>query len=36
MKAWIMAEVTRGAAIPDLSPMNEETRMRYEADKVRG
>jgi hypothetical protein len=36
MKARTMAEVTRGTALPGLSPMNEEIRMRYEADKIRG
>jgi regulator of RNase E activity RraA len=31
MEAWIMEEVGRGAALPGLYPMNEETRARYAA-----
>ena len=30
---WIMGEVERGAALPGLYPMNEETRARYKASK---
>ena len=33
MEAWIMEEVERGAALPGLYPMNEETKARYEASK---
>ena len=33
MEAWIMGEVGRGAALPGLYPMNEETRARYEAER---
>lgn len=32
LEAWIMEEVGRGAKLPGLYPMNEETRARYEAD----
>ena len=28
-EAWIMDEVKRGAALPDLYPMNAQTRARY-------
>ncbi len=30
MEAWIMREVGRGASLPGLYPMNEETRARYQ------
>lgn len=33
MEAWIMDEVDRGASLPGLYPMNDETRARYEAFK---
>jgi regulator of RNase E activity RraA len=33
METWIVGEVERGAALPGLYPMNEETRARYEAWK---
>lgn len=34
MEAWIMEEVSRGAALPGLYPMNEETKARYAASKT--
>ena len=33
METWIVEEVERGAKLPGLYPMNEETRARYEAAK---
>jgi hypothetical protein len=33
MEGWIVAEVERGAKLPGLYPMNDETRSRYEASK---
>ena len=33
MEAWIMEEVGRGVQLPELYPMNEETRRRYEAQR---
>ncbi|NVO14794.1 MAG: ribonuclease activity regulator RraA [Rhodoplanes sp.] len=33
MEGWIMEEVTRGAPLPGLYPMNEATKARYEASK---
>ena len=35
MEAWIMTQVERGAALPGLYPMNEATRARYDAAKVK-
>jgi len=35
MEGWIMDEVSRGAKLPGLYPMNSETRARYEAAKTR-
>jgi regulator of RNase E activity RraA len=34
MEAWIVEEVNRGARLPGLYPMNEETRARYEAERT--
>lgn len=36
LEAWIMTEVGKGAKLPGLYPMNEETRARYEASKPAG
>jgi regulator of RNase E activity RraA len=36
MEGWIVSEVERGAKLPGLYPMNEETKARYEAWKKRG
>jgi len=36
VEAWIMREVERGAQLPGLYPMNEETRRRYEAERGAG
>lgn len=33
MEEWIMGEVSKGAVLPGLYPMNAETRARYEASK---
>jgi regulator of RNase E activity RraA len=33
LEAWIMGEVDKGAALPGLYPMNEQTKQRYEAEK---
>jgi hypothetical protein len=33
METWIVGEVERGAKLPGLYPMNEETKARYEAWK---
>lgn len=33
MEAWIMDEVSRGAQLPGLYPMNDETKARYAASK---
>jgi regulator of RNase E activity RraA len=33
MESWIVGEVERGAELPGLYPMNDETRARYEASK---
>ncbi|HEY1365096.1 MAG TPA: ribonuclease activity regulator RraA [Xanthobacteraceae bacterium] len=33
MESWIVREVERGAKLPGLYPMNEETRRRYESSK---
>ena len=33
METWIVQEVERGAKLPGLYPMNEETKARYEAAK---
>jgi hypothetical protein len=33
MEAWIVDEVTNGAALPGLYPMNAETKARYAASK---
>ncbi|MGN6552024.1 MAG: ribonuclease activity regulator RraA [Pararhizobium sp.] len=33
MEEWIMGEVSNGAVLPGLYPMNAETRQRYEASK---
>jgi regulator of RNase E activity RraA len=33
MESWIVKEVERGAELPGLYPMNDETRARYEASK---
>jgi regulator of RNase E activity RraA len=33
MESWICGEVERGAKLPGLYPMNEETKTRYEASK---
>ena len=33
MESWIVSEVERGASLPGLYPMNEETRRRYESSK---
>ena len=33
METWIVEEVERGAALPGLYPMNEQTKARYEAAK---
>jgi regulator of RNase E activity RraA len=33
MEAWIMDEVSKGAKLPGLYPMNAETKARYEASK---
>ena len=33
MESWIVGEVERGASLPGLYPMNEETRRRYESSK---
>jgi regulator of RNase E activity RraA len=35
METWIVEEVERGAALPGLYPMNEQTKARYEAVKKR-
>jgi regulator of RNase E activity RraA len=36
MEGWIVSEVEKGARLPGLYPMNEETRARYEAWKKKG
>jgi regulator of RNase E activity RraA len=33
MEAWIMSEVGKGVALPGLYPMNDQTKLRYEAEK---
>src|SRR5436309_5966009 len=33
METWIVGEVERGAKLPGLYPMNEDTKARYEAGK---
>jgi hypothetical protein len=33
METYIVSEVEKGAALPGLYPMNEETKARYEAWK---
>ena len=35
MEAWIMEEVDRGTPLPGLYPMNEATKARYDAEKVK-
>jgi len=35
MEAWIMDQVDAGAALPGLYPMNDETKARYEAWKIK-
>jgi regulator of RNase E activity RraA len=36
MEGWIVSEVEKGARLPGLYPMNEETKARYEAWKKQG
>ena len=33
MEAWIMAEVEKGVPLPGLYPMNEQTKLRYQASR---
>ena len=33
MEAWIMAEVDKGVPLPGLYPMNEQTKLRYQASR---
>jgi hypothetical protein len=36
MEGYMVSEVEKGAKLPGLYPMNEETKARYEAWKKRG